>query len=368
MKKLRIGVAGLGRAFSLMAPAFRDPRVELVAAADPRPEALGKFQQEFRGRTFPSVEAMCADPGIDLVYVATPHELHAPHACAALSAGKSALVEKPMALTLEDGRRMIHAARHTGAQLVVGHSHSFDAPILRTKELIDSQSFGRLRMITGLYFTDFVYRPRRPGELAAALQNQAAHHVDIARLLAGGRVRSVRAFTGDWDRARPANGAYSCLLGFDNGVSATLTYSGYAHFDSDELMGGIGELGQRKQPSVKQKPGADEIAVKNSRNYGGPQFKELERVAHEHFGMLIASCEKADLRPLPGGVMIYAEAERRLDALPPPRIPRVEVIDEIYAAVVEGKAPLHSGESALATLQVCLAILDSARQGKEILL
>ena len=363
MKKLRIGVAGLGRAFSLMASAFRDPRVELVAAADPRPEALEKFQKEYGGRAFPSVEAMCADPGIDLVYVATPHELHAPHACAALSAGKSVLVEKPMALTLADARRMIHAARHTGAQLVVGHSHSFDAPILRARQLIDSQSFGRLRMITGLYFSDFVYRPRRPGELAAALQNQAAHHVDIARLLAGGRVRSVRAFTGDWDPARPANGAYSCLLGFDNGVSASLVYSGYGHFDSDELMGGIGELGQRKQPSSRH---PDE--EKNARNYGGPQFRELVRVAHEHFGMLILSCEKADLRPLPDGVMIYGDAERRLDPLAPPRIPRVEVIDEIYAAVVEGKPPLHSGESALATLQVCLAILDSARQGKEILL
>ena len=366
MKKLRIGVAGLGRAFSLMAPAFRDPRVELVAAADPRPEALQKFQKEHRGRAFPSVEAMCADPGIDLVYVATPHELHAPHACAALSAGKSALVEKPMALTLEDGRRMIHAARHTGAQLVVGHSHSFDAPILHARQLIESRSFGALRMITGLYFTDFIYRPRRPGELAAAVQNQAAHHVDIARLLAGGRVRSVRAFTGDWDRARPANGAYSCLLGFDSGVSASLTYSGYAHFDSDELTGWIGELGQRKQPSGFSRNPSD--SEKNARNYGGPQFKALERVAHEHFGMFIVSCEKADLRPLPDGVMIYGDAEPRLDALPPPRIPRVEVIDEIYAAVVEGKAPLHSGESALATLQVCLAILDSARQGKEILL
>ena len=368
MKKLRIGVAGLGRAFSLMAPAFRDPRVQLVAAADPRAEARAKFESDFQGKTFDSVAALCADPGIDLVYVATPHELHAPHACAALSAGKSVLVEKPMALTLEDGRRMIHAARHTGAQIVVGHSHSFDAPILHARKLIESQGFGRLRMITGLYFTDFVYRPRRPGELAAALQNQAAHHVDIARLLAGGRVRSVRAFTGDWDPARPANGAYSCLLGFDNGVCASLTYSGYAHFDSDEFTGWIGELGQRKQPSAQERPGEDEIKIKNSRNYGGPQFRNLERVAHEHFGMLIVSCEKADLRPLPDGVMIYGDAERRLDALPPPRIPRVEVIDEIYAAVMEGKAPLHSGESALATLQVCLAMLDSARQGKEILL
>ena len=97
-------------------------------------------------------------------------------------------------------------------------------------------------MITALDFTDFLYRPRRPEELATesgggAVFNQAAHQVDIVRLLAGGKVSSVRAFTGNWDRARPTEGAYSCLLGFDHGVFATLTYSGYAHFDSDELMG-----------------------------------------------------------------------------------------------------------------------------------
>jgi len=105
MKKLKIGVAGLGRAFAVTAPAFRDPRVEVVAGADPRPEARRRFRQEYQAKSFASVEEMCAHPGIDLVYVATPHELHAPHACAALSAGKSVLVEKPMALTLEDGRR-----------------------------------------------------------------------------------------------------------------------------------------------------------------------------------------------------------------------------------------------------------------------
>jgi phthalate 4,5-cis-dihydrodiol dehydrogenase len=374
MKKLRIGVAGLGRAFALTAPAFRDPRVELVAGADPRAEARRKFEADFQGKAYAGVDELCADPGVEVVYVATPHELHAAHACRALSSGKHALVEKPMALTLEDCRSMIDAARKNGRQLIVGHSHSFDSPVLATKRLIESGSYGPVRMITALNFTDFVYRPRRPEELSAAVQNQSAHHVDIARLLAGGRVRSVRAFTGSWDAARPAQGAYSCLLGFDNGVCASLVYSGYAHFDSDEFTGWIGEMGQKKDPGSygssrrALRESGSETAFKTSRNYGGPQFRESEPIAHQHFGVFVVSCEKADLRPLPTGVMIYADGERRLDALPAPRVPRVEVIDELHAALVEGRPPLHSGESAMATLQVCLAILESSRQGKEILL
>ena len=94
----------------------------------------------------------------------------------------------------------------------------------------------------------------------------------------------------------------------------------------------------------------------------------LTAAAHQHFGLFVVSCEKADLRPLPGGVMVYADGERRLEKLPPPQVPRVEVIDELYGAAVQGKPPLHDGEWAMATLQVCLAMLESARQGKEVAL
>jgi phthalate 4,5-cis-dihydrodiol dehydrogenase len=369
MKKLRIGVAGLGRAFALMSPAFADPRVELVAAADPRSGALEKFRQDYRGKTYAAVEDLCLDPAVEVVYVATPHELHAPHACLAAAKGKHVLVEKPMALTLEDCRAMIGAARKAQVQLVVGHSHSFDTPVLKVKRLIDSGAYGAVRMISALNFTDFVYRPRRREDLATgALFNQAAHQVDVVRLLAGGKVTSVHATTGDWDPGRPMPGAYSALLGFDNGVSASLVYSGYAHFDSDEFMGWFGEMGQRKDSrtywTTRRALKADDTIQRTARTYGGSEFKPVESLAHQHFGLVIASCEKADLRPLPAGVMIYGDTERRLDPLLPPKIQRSEVIDELYGAVVEGRAPLHSGEWAMATLEVCLAIASRSSPRK----
>ena len=74
----------------------------------------------------------------------------------------------------------------------------------------------------------------------------------------------------------------------------------------------------------------------------------------------MVSCEHADLRPLPSGVMIYGDDEQRLESLPPPAVPRSEVIDELYDAVVNGKPPTHNGEWARATLEVCLAVLKAA--------
>jgi phthalate 4,5-cis-dihydrodiol dehydrogenase len=373
MNKLRIGVAGLGRAFTLMAPTFAaDARVELVAVADPRPEA----RLDFKGKSYSSVEELCKDPAVEVVYIATPHQFHAEQARLAASHGKHLLVEKPMALTLEDCRSMIDAARKARVALVVGHSHSFDRPILQARKIIEQGLVGKVRMITAFNFTDFLYRPRRPEELATergggVVFNQAAHHVDIVRLLGGGRVKSVRAATGAWDAARHTEGAYSCLLSFEDGAFATMVYSGYAHFDSDEFSGWIGESGQRKDPAqyglARQllRSTRDELALK----YGRKEVKkDAGPVMHQHFGSLIVSCDGADLRPLPSGVMIYGDAEQRLDPLPPPEVPRAEVIDELYGAIVEGRAPLHGGEWALATMEVCLAILRSAREQKEVAL
>ena len=232
-RKLKFGVAGLGRAFQLMLPTLvAHPKLELVAAADPRPEARERFAADSAAKTYASVDELCADPAIDAVYVATPHQFHAAHVAAAARHGKHVLVEKPMALRLADCRAMIEATARAGVQMVIGHSHSFDAPVKRARDIIASGSVGRLRMITALNFTDFLYRPRRPEELSTetgggVLYNQAPHHVELIRLLGGGppgggKIKSVRALTGAWDETRPTEGAYSALLTFEDGAFATI--------------------------------------------------------------------------------------------------------------------------------------------------
>ncbi len=384
-RRLRLGVAGLGRAFTLMLPALtRHPRVELVAAADPRAEARARFAADFGARTYDSVEALCADDGVEAVYVATPHESHAAHAILAAHAGKHVLVEKPMAIAVDEARSMIEAARASGVQVVIGPSHSYDAPVARTRELAASGEFGRVRMITSLYFTDFLYRPRRPEELDTArgggvLFSQAAHQVDVARLLAASPAARVRAAAGAWDAARATEGAYSALLSFEDGAFASLTYAGYGHYDGDELCDWIGETGRAKDPSVhgaarralRAAGTLPEAAAKNARNYGGaghvPPARE-DAPWHEHFGFVLVSCERADLRPTPKGVLVYGDEARRFEPLDKPPVPRAAVIDELCDAAMGGKPPLHDGAWGLATLEVCVAMLRSAREGREVAL
>lgn len=386
-RKLRLGIAGLGRAFMLMLPTLsRHPLIDLVAAADPRREARDRFVADFGGRAHATAADLCADPDVEAVYVASPHQFHVHHVGLAAAAGRHVLVEKPMALTIGEAQAMIAAAEAAGIQLVVGHSHGFDAPYLRTRALIDSGAYGQVRMINALNFTDFLYRPRRPEELVTAegggaVFSQAPHQIEIVRLLGGGKVRSVRAATGKWDAGRPTEGAYSAFLTFEDGAFASLTYSGYGHFDTDEFCGWTGELGQRRDPDAYGMARAalkrlgspeEEAAAKNRRAYGldpaGSVVKVEPQPLHNHFGLVVVSCDGGDLRPQPDGVMIYGHDERRLDPLPPPDVPRAEVIDELYDAVVNGRPPLHSGAWSLATLEVCLAILQSAAEGREVTL
>ena len=384
----RWGVAGLGRAFTLMLPTFvADPRVRLCAAADPRAEARARFTADFDAPAYATVDELCADPAVDVVYVASPHQMHASHAIAAARHGKHVLVEKPMSLSLTDCTRMIDAASAAGVQLVVGHSHGFDAPIARARALIDTHTFGPVRMIHAFYYTDFMYRPRRPEELdtaqgGGAVWNQAAHQVDIVRLLAGGRATSVRALTGNWDAKRNTEGAYSALLTFEGGSFASLTYNGYGYFDSDEFCDWIGELGMRKiagnhgvaRRALRAAPdAAAEVALKNARNYGGSAYRSAAITdpatqAHQHFGTFLISCEGGDLRPMPHGVMVYDAVGARLEPLPPPTVPRVEVIDALERAIASGVPALHDGRWARATLEVCAALLESARTGVEVAL
>lgn len=377
---LRIGIAGLGRAFSIMLPTFlHDPRVQLVAAADPIATARARFVSDFGAPAYDSVEAVCADPRVQVVYVATPHQFHSQHVCLAAAHGKHVLVEKPMAITLDECTRMVQACRAAGVHLIVGHSHSFNTPIQRLRTLLDSGRFGRVRMINAIDYTDFLYRPRRPEELdtrsgGGVVFSQGAHQIDIVRLLGGGLVRSVRAFTGSWDSSRPTEGAYSALLGFEDGTFCSATYSGYGHYDSDALLDDIGESGVAKSAAdygaarrrLATAQSADkEAALKAARNYGGSLYAPSAALPvdrfHQHFGHMVISCEHADLRPTSKGIEIFADDSRHFEALPPPVVPRLEVIDELHDAVIRDRPPLHNGEWARATTEVCLAILESAR-------
>jgi phthalate 4,5-cis-dihydrodiol dehydrogenase len=172
------------------------------------------------------------------------------------------------------------------------------------------------------------------------------------------------------------------MLSFADGAAASLVYSGYDRFDSDELHGWIGESGQPRSAShgsthralAAMRSSGDEARARSQRyGYGGDRKwgpQPGQRWHQPHFGTLIVSCEKADLRQSADGILIYsADGVREVEvALTGDRPGRSDVLNELYAAVANGILPVHGGRFARETLAVCLAIQESSRRRCEVAL
>jgi phthalate 4,5-cis-dihydrodiol dehydrogenase len=383
---LRVGMAGLGVASTqILPPISALPYIKITAAADTRTDALQKFRETYKGEAFTSVAAMCESPNVDAIYIATPNQLHAEHVIAAAERGKHAIVEKPMALSVAECDAMNEAAEKHNIKLLCGHTHSFDPPIRKIRQIVRSGELGKLCMINTWNYNEFMYRPRMKHELATSrgvVLNQGPHHVDIVRLIGGGLVRSVRAMTGIWDKARGYEGSYSCYLEFEDGTPVTLVYSGYGFFDTAELFSWVGEGGQYRDPKTnlnvrrqlrEVRSSEEEEQLKEAMRFGGQREGEYSHVwsGERHqpfFGFTLVSCEKGDIRQTPDGLYIYGETEQREIPLSAGSRGREAEVEELYNAVVHNRPVFHDGRWGTATLEVCLAMLESAKERKEILL
>jgi phthalate 4,5-cis-dihydrodiol dehydrogenase len=368
----------------ILPPIAALPYIKITAAADTRVDALTKFREIYKGEGYTSVAELCRSPDVDAVYIATPNPLHAEHTITAAQSGKHIIVEKPMAMTLAECDAMNQAAEKNGVKLLCGHTHSFDPPIRKIREIVKSGELGKLCMINTWNYNEFMYRPRMKHELETSrgvVLNQGPHHVDIVRLIGGGMVRSVRAMTGVWDKARQWEGSYTCYLEFADGTPATVVYSGYGFFDTAELFNWVGEGGQHRAPEtnltvrakLREVRTTEEEQLKEGMRFGGKREGEYSHVwrgerKQPFFGHTVVSCQKGDIRQTPDGLKIYGETEQREITLPAGSRGREAEVEELYNAVTNGRPVFHGGRWGTATLEVCLAMLESAKQRKEIML
>jgi phthalate 4,5-cis-dihydrodiol dehydrogenase len=380
LKPIGLGIAGLGMAGAVMVhAAAAHPDFVLRGAADPHQGPREAFTRDQNARAYEDVKMLVRDPAVQAIYIATPHQFHAPHAILAAEHGKHIILEKPMALTLAECDAIIAAVERHKVQLVVGHTHAFDPAVRLMREIIARGELGKLGLIHSFNYTNYLYRPRRPEELDTAqgggiLFNQVPHQIDTARLLAGGKVRSLRASTTVLDPSRPTEASSAVLMQFDNGVAASLVYSGYDHFDSDEWHFGISERGSPKnlahgaaRRSLAQ--AADEARARTETLAYGATNGELP--PHQpHFGITIATCADGDMRASADGLTIYGrDGVREIkiphgDSMPGRR----EVLDDMRIAIRTGQTPLHNGLWGKATVEVALAIMESARGGHDVVL
>ncbi len=386
-KKLKLGIVGLGVGASEILPAMEQmAEFELVAAADVNPRVLETFRQRYGAKTYDSIEKLCADPDVEAVWVSTPNKFHAAHSIIAANAGKHVVVEKPMAISLEEAERIIEAADKNKIKLLCGHTQSFGPHIRTMRKIIRSGELGKLCALHVWAYTDWILRPRTAEELdinqgGGVPYRQGPHQIDTLRLLGGGLVRSVRGSTGQWFKGRPIPGYYSGFLEFEDGTPATLMHNGYGYFLASELVpwGGQNSRYSEAERAAIRKSLLDgtrnENADKDAMRIGGANEREVRDRSKvkpwlpNDLGILVATCEKGDIRQSQFGLFVHSDAGTQdvplIGGGGPSR--RGELM-ELYNAVVLDKPIRHTGSWGMATLEVCLALMQSAKERKEIYL
>lgn len=387
-RKLRIGVVGVGVGAAEILPAMKSfGRIELVAAADTNPRILEVFKQRYGGKTYSNIEQLCADPDVEAVWIATPNRFHAAHAIIAAQHGKHIVVEKPMAISMHEAERMIEASIKFNVKLICGHTQSFLPNIRTMRRIILSGALGRLCAMHVWAYSDWMLRPRSPDELdlnqgGGVPFRQAPHQVDTLRLLGGGLVRSVRGATGQWFKGRPIPGYYSAFMEFEDGTPATLMHNGYGYFVGAELVPWGNQnhhftVEERIQVRKELLEGtSDQALAKDNLRIGGTDERvhaagqnEKQPWVPNDLGLLIVSCEKGDLRQSPFGIFVHSDKGTEdvpLDGNANPVSGRSAELEELYGAVVHNRPVQHSGPWGMATLEVCLAIMQSAKERREI--
>lgn len=389
MSKLRLGVAGLGiGGGAALAGAERSPVTEIVAASDIRKGALDTFQKRYGGRVYERVEDLCADPDVDVIWVATPNQFHCPHVVMAAEHGKHVIGEKPMALSVAECEKMVEAADRNGVKLLCGHTYSMSPNIQALLHEARSGRLGRLISIHAWMHFPWLLSPRVPEEYDLSLgggvvYRHGPHVIDTIRLLGGGMVRSVRASVGQWMPERPAPGNFSAYMEFEDGTPATFVYNGYGYFDTTELTSDEGPQLEGQAKRARQRAEnrralrnheIDAEAAKEAQRFGGREPAEGggRRPAGAEqpggMGIVVASFERGDLRHSYDGLFVYDDEGRRHLPVYGERGVGMLEMQDMYDAVVEGKPIAHDGRWGMGTLEVAVAIMESAREHREIIL
>jgi phthalate 4,5-cis-dihydrodiol dehydrogenase len=381
---IKLGIAGLGGAARQMIPAaLKHPGVEIVAAADVDADALAAFVRDQSVAPYTSMGDMCQRDDIDAIYIATPNQFHLEHAMTAFARGKHLLLEKPMAMTIEESDQIIAEAERRGLVVVVCSPHSFAPPTRAILDMLNHGELGQLRMINTWYYGDWLYRPRTGEELSTdpkfgggVVFRQGPHMFDMIRTVAGGMGRSLRATVGAWDGGRPVPGSYSAFINFENGVSATAVYSGYDRFHTGEITYGHSQArdNQRYAKARRELASAagDELALKRAGRYGGTApIAVFREEAPQSFSwisdlLFVVTGDQAEVRITPNGIIYYGEDEVREIELDTEETGRDGLVQQLYDAIVNGVRPTHDGRWAKATLEVCLSVMESSRQRKEL--
>ena len=235
MATLKVGIIGLGGIAQSHCDAIATlDNAEVVAVADLFEEKRREYMQKYDiPKGYPTHTDLLKDDEIDAVAVVLGHQLHHRLTVDACNAGKHVLVEKPMALSLEQCDDMIDAAAGNNVKLMVGHTPHFSGPLPKMKEVLDSGRLGPLMTIVCFGCKNWTYANRAPQYRSrfhggGMWLTNGVHVVDRLTWLMASQAASVSASIGTRAHYQAADDTATALIRYKNGLAGVAVSIAFA--------------------------------------------------------------------------------------------------------------------------------------------
>jgi predicted dehydrogenase len=338
-RKIRFGLLGAGLVSPFHAKGIAAaPNAELAGFMDLNQERAAKLAGEFNVKTWPTLDAMLADPDVDVINVTLPNHLHCKMAVAAAKAGKHVLCEKPPAMKLADVDDMINAARENNVRIAIVLNCRTKAPIVAMRKAVDEGRFGKIYQVDSImkwwratdYYLGDAWRQHKEWGAGATIQ-QGFHYIDLMQHL-GGRVVGIDARMGNLAHTQvPIDDTVRSFVEFENGAVGSFIGSTALWPGQDVRIEISGENGTAVMIGEK-------MAVWKFRD------ERPEDEAIRNLGV--------------GGVSTGATGQADFGYLG-----HQMIIEDYTRALLEKTDPIATGVSARHTLEICLAMYKSAKEG-----
>jgi predicted dehydrogenase len=343
---VRLALIGTGAWSGAIGNAMvRSRQVKLVACFDPAEEKAKAFSEKFGCKQEKSYEKVLGRKDIDGVHIISPNAVHAEQTLLAARHGKHVFVEKPIANTMADGRRMVEACRNEGVVLMVGHHLRRLAGFRKVKELVETGAVGDPIQVEANFSQDlgfaltpesFRWRGDDSGCPAGSLMTLGIHHADLFNYLFG-PIRSVFSYFNKLYVEAPVEDVTATVFRFESGV---LGYLGSNYASPKALWMYIYGTNANLVCSVT-----------------------LQELPFEEYLLRWQSIDK-DTR-----VQIVEKGRTGFKDVPITEgNPILEEIDEFADCIRMGKRPETDGEGALVALALIRAAIESSRTGNPVML
>ena len=354
--RVRVAIIGAGAvsAFHHVPALQLDPRAELAGVCDTDPALLEKRRRDWGvERVTTDPEAVCRDPEIDAVIIATPNFTHRPIAMAAARVGKHVMCEKPLGLNTAEARAMYEVARDAGVAHMIAFTYRFAPAIRYLRHLLQGGALGSPRHFRSQRFLDWPetswgWRQYQAQAGAGDLYDMTIHRIDFALDLLGPLLRvcgavarfAPRTTTPDGKSCPPSDvDDWSCLIGeFQCGATGV--------WEGTTLAKGYGRRGF----------GHDWAEVNGSQGSAVYRLHEPNTILLGKTGHDLAP------QPIPAKFLKPAGSPRDPSLGEPAIAFRYDLVWEFISAIVEKRPAVPSFYDGLNAQRVADAVLESYEQ------